>query len=165
MLLAVQVEQVLLLVGFATCTAIHVALLIGDCVNCQSHRALYIYILPSPQGGMAYTALAAPLNSHANGLQTCIHVHVIYIQLYIPSTFCCLDRFKRRSCSPSFNVLASFTICLQGFCKQIFHLMKCFQLIIFMYLTCTCALVLEYVLEYGSGEGALTFNVGLTVLC
>ena len=37
-----------MLVGFAIHTgltrAIHVALLIGDCVNCQSHRAIYIYI-------------------------------------------------------------------------------------------------------------------------
>ena len=32
-----------------------------------------LYILPSPQGGMAYTALAAPLNVHANGLQIYIH--------------------------------------------------------------------------------------------
>ena len=28
--------------------------------------------MPSPQGGMAYTALAAPLDAHANGLQSCM---------------------------------------------------------------------------------------------
>ena len=39
-----------------------------DCVNCQSHRA-YVYILPSLQGGMAYTALAVHLNAHTNRLQ------------------------------------------------------------------------------------------------
>ena len=71
-----------MLVGFATARAIQVALLIGDCVNCQSHRAIYIYILPSPQGSMAYTALAAPLNAHTNGLQ--VHVYTVCtVYMYI----------------------------------------------------------------------------------
>ena len=32
---------------------------------------------------MAYTALAAPLNAHANGLQTCIHTYTIATCIYI----------------------------------------------------------------------------------
>ena len=46
-LLAVQAEQA----RVGRLCYMHVVLLIGDCVNCQSHRAIYIYIiLPSPQG-------------------------------------------------------------------------------------------------------------------
>ena len=50
MLLAVQVEQARVDRAWPNARAMHAALLIGDCVNCQSHRAIYIALTAGRYG-------------------------------------------------------------------------------------------------------------------